>query len=159
MSIDFGSLMNCLSCSWVQLNTYWTGCWNTWKRDKSRINLTTNSHRCHDILSSSASLDNSIHWTAAPGKVKRSVERSEHWHWIVHQFLSAPRMTAKLRHKQPPMKRYWEQCGHYVHSLYLLANKKTRIYPSKHSTIHSSNGTRWKEFFKNRTCRSLQRPK
>jgi len=38
-----------------------------------RINLTIDSHWCHDIPASSTSLNHSIHWKAAPGKVKRFV--------------------------------------------------------------------------------------
>jgi len=42
--------------------------------------------------------------------------------------------------------------GHYVNSLYLLANKITLIYPSTHLTMHSSDFTRRKVFFENRNC-------
>jgi len=42
MSIGFGNLMNCISCSWVQSKTYCTGCSKTWKREMSRINSTIN---------------------------------------------------------------------------------------------------------------------
>jgi len=104
MSIGFGSLMNWISCSWGWLKTYCTGYSNTWKLEIAWINLTIDSHRCHDIPVSSTSLNHLIHWKAAPGKVKRSVEWSEHWQWIVLQFLSARQMTGKLRRKQPLMK-------------------------------------------------------
>jgi len=52
----------------------------------------------------------------------------------------------------------WEQSGHYVNSVYLLANKITRIYPSTHSTMHSNDFTRRRASFENRKCRSLRRP-
>jgi len=104
MSISFGSLMNCISCSWVKLNTYSTGCSNTWKLEISRINLTINSHQCHDIQASRASLNHSIRLKAATSRAKRSGAWSEHWQWIALQFLSAPRMAGKLRQKQPLMK-------------------------------------------------------
>jgi len=132
MSIAFGGLMNCISCSWVQLKTYCTGCSNTWKLEMSRIKLTLNSHQYHNIQASSASLNNLILWKAAPGREKKSGAWSEHWQWILLQSLTAPRMMGKLQRKQPLMKLWWEQCGHYVNSLYLSANKMTLIYPSLH---------------------------
>jgi len=104
MSVGFGSLMNCISCCWVLLKTYCTGCSNTWKQEMSRIDLTIDSHWCQNIPVSSTSLNHSMHWNAAPGKVKGSVEWSEHWQWIALQFMSAPKMTGKLRRKQPLMK-------------------------------------------------------
>jgi hypothetical protein len=51
--LKYISLM--ISCSWVSLKTYCTGCSNTWKLERSRIKLTIDSHRCHDILDSSTS--------------------------------------------------------------------------------------------------------
>jgi len=41
---------------------------------------------------------------AAPGKVKKSMERSEHWQWIALQLLTAPKMSEKLWQKIPVMK-------------------------------------------------------
>jgi len=67
VSTDFGGLMNCISCSCVQLETYCTGCSNTRKLEMSRINLTLNSHQYHHIWASSASLHQLVCWTAAPG--------------------------------------------------------------------------------------------
>jgi len=157
MSIGFGSLMNCISCSWVYLKTYWTGRPNTWKRDSLRINLTIDLHWCHDIPVTSTSPNHSIHWKAAPGNVKRSVAWSEHWPWIPLQLLPAPRMLGKLQRKHPPMKWQLKQYGHYVNSPYLLANIITWIYPWKYWTIHRRDLTRRKEFFENGKCRSLWR--
>jgi len=79
MAIGFGSLMNSISRSWVQLKTYCTGCSNTWKEEMSRINLTINSHWCHNIEASSASLNHSIVWKAAPCREQRFRAQSEHW--------------------------------------------------------------------------------
>jgi len=45
----------------------------------------------------------SIHWNAAPGEVKGSIEWSEHRQWIVLQCLPAPRMMWKLWRTQPSM--------------------------------------------------------
>jgi len=84
MYIAFGSLMNCISCSRVQLKTYCTGCIHTWKRKMWRINLTIDSHRYHDSQASSASPNHSIEWKAAPGREKRSGAWSDHWQWIAH---------------------------------------------------------------------------
>jgi len=61
----------------------------------SRINLTIDSRQYHDIPATSTSLNLSIDWKAAPGKVKWSVAWSEHLQWIALQFLSATRMTLK----------------------------------------------------------------
>jgi len=91
----------------------------------SRINLTLNSHQYHHIQASSASLNHSIPWKAAPGRAKRSRAWSEYRQWIPLQFLTAPRMTGKLWLKQPLMKWQWEQYQHYLNSLYLLANQIT----------------------------------
>jgi len=132
MSIAFGSHMNCISCSWVLLKTYCTGCSNTWKLEISRINLTIDSHQFHDIQLSSASLNHSIPWKAAPVRAKRSGAWSEHCQWIALPILTASRTTGKLRLKKPRMKLLWEQCGHDVNSLYLSANKITRTYRSQH---------------------------
>jgi len=57
----------------------------------------------------------------------------------------------------PPMKWYWEQYEHSVNSLYLLANKITWLYPSKHWPMHWSDFTPGRVFFGNRKCRSLPR--
>jgi len=92
---------------------------NTWKLEMSRMNLRIDSDQSLDILASSTSLNHSIHWKAAPCKVKRSVEWSKHSQWNARWFFSAPSMTGKLRRKQPPMKWWWQQSGHYVNSLYL----------------------------------------
>jgi len=46
------------------------------------------------------------------------------------RFLSAPKSTEKLLHKQPMMNWEWVQYGFDVNSLYLLANEITLIYPS-----------------------------
>jgi len=159
MSIAFGTLMNCISCSWVQLTMYCTGCSNTWKLEMSKINLTIDSHQYHDIQASSASLNHSIGWKVAPGRAKRPGAWSEHCQWIAVQYLTAPRMTGKLRRKQSLMKCYREQCRNYVNSLYLTANKITLTYPSQHETMHWMNFTRRRVPFENRKCRSLGRPK
>jgi hypothetical protein len=132
MSIAFGRLMNCISCSWVWLKTYCTGWSNTWKREMSSINFTIDSHQYHHIHASSASLKHSIQWKAAPGREKSSGPWSEHWQWIALQFLTAPRMPGKLQRKKHLMKWWWEQCGHYVNSLDFSANKITQIYPKQH---------------------------
>ena len=60
MSIGFGIPMNCISCSCVMLKAYFTGCSNTSKLEMWRINLTIDTHRCHDIPASSTSLNHSI---------------------------------------------------------------------------------------------------
>jgi len=117
MSHDFRSLINCISCSWVQLKSYCTGCSNTWKLEIWRINLTIDSHRYHDSQVSSASLNHLISWNAGPGREKRSVAWSEHWQWIALWFFTALRIMRKLRQKHSLMKWTWEQCGHYVYSL------------------------------------------
>ena len=132
MSITFGCPMNCISCLWVQAMTYCTGCSNTWMLEPSRINLTIDSHQYHNIQNSSASLNHSIGWTVAAGWEMQSGASSEHWRWIALQFLTAPRMSGKLRWKQPLMKWWWEQCWHHVNSLYLSANKIILIDPSQH---------------------------
>jgi len=131
--------MNYISCCLVELKTYCTGCSNTCKLEMSRINLTIDSHRCHNIPASIPFLNHLIQWKVAPSKVKRSIEWSEHWQWIALQFMSAPRMRGKLRRKQHRMKWWWEQCWHYENSLYLSANKITRIYPSKHYMMRWSD--------------------
>ena len=92
MSITFGNLMNCISCSWVLSKIHCTGCWNSWNLEMSRINLTIDSHQYHNIRASSTSPIHSIRWKAAHGREKRSRAWSEHWQWIVLQFLTAPRM-------------------------------------------------------------------
>jgi len=125
----------------------------------TRSNLKIDLHRYHEILASSTSLNHSIHWKAALGKLKRSVEWSEHSSWIALQFLSAPRMTGQLQRKQPLMKWWWEQCGHYVNCLDFLADTITRIYPSKYHTMHSCHFARRRVFSENRTCWSLWRAK
>jgi len=61
MSNAFCTLMNWVSCYWVQLKTDCTGCSNTSKLEMTRINLTIDSHWCQDILASSTSLNRSIH--------------------------------------------------------------------------------------------------
>jgi len=78
MCIAFGSLMNCISCFWVYLKTYCTGCSNTWKLEMSRINLTIDSHQYHNIQASSASLNYSFHLCVAPGREYRSGASSEY---------------------------------------------------------------------------------
>ena len=125
----------------------------------SRINSTIDSHRCHHIPASSTSANHLIHWEAATGKVKISVERSEQWQRIACLFLSAPRMTGTPRWKQPPMKCWWEQCGYSVNSLFLLGNKISRLYLLKTKPMHSSDFTRRRVLFENRKCHSLLRPK
>jgi len=125
----------------------------------SRIDSTLDSHWCRDILACSTFLNHSINWRAAPGKVRSSVEWSEHRQWIALQFLSAVRMMRKLRWKQPAMKWLWEQCGYYAKSLCLIANKITQMYPWKHQPMHSSSCTRRSVFFETRKCRSLGTPK
>jgi len=75
------------------------------------------------------------------------------------QFLTAPRMLGKLQQKQPLMKWWWKQCGHYVNSLYSSANTITLIYPSQHFRLHWSDFTRRTVYFEIRKCRSLRRPK
>jgi len=132
MSIAMGSLMNCISCSIVQLMIYCTDCSNTSKLEVSRINLTIDSHRYHVIQASSTSHNHFIHWKAHPGRENTSGAWYEHWHWIALQFLTAPRMQGKLWWKQPLIKCLWEQRGHYVNCLYLSANKITLIYSSQH---------------------------
>jgi len=119
MAIGFGILMNCISCSWVQLKTDWTDCSNTWNLEMSRINVTINSHWCHDILASSTSLNHSIYWIAAPGYIKRSVEWSKHWQWNPLLFLSGQCMTGKWQWRLSQMIWYWKQSGYYVNSIYL----------------------------------------
>jgi len=61
MTIAFRSLMNCISCSWVQLKTYCTGCSNTWKLELSRMNFTIDFHGYHDIWASTSSLKD-LNW-------------------------------------------------------------------------------------------------
>jgi len=95
MSIRFGSLMNCIICSWVKLMTYCTGCSNTWKLEMWRINLIINSHQYHNVQASSTSLNHSIRWKAAPGREKRSSVWSEYSQWIALRLLTAPRMMDK----------------------------------------------------------------
>jgi len=159
MSIAFGSLMNCISCSWVQLKTNCTGCSNTWKLEMSRISMTIDSHQYHDIQASSASLHYSIRWNVAPGKEKKSGAWSEHWQWVALDLFTTSRMPGKLQRKQPLMKSWWEQCGHYVNSLNMSANKITLIYPSQYKTMHWHNFTRRRVPFEIRKCWSLQPPK
>jgi len=118
LSIAFGSPMNCISCSWVWLKTYCTGCSNTWKLQLLTIILRLNSHQYHDIQATSATPHHSVRWTVGSGRQKKSGAWSEHWDWIVLQFLTAPRMSGKLRQKQPLMTWWLEQCGHYMNSLY-----------------------------------------
>jgi len=77
MYIGFGSLMNCISCSSVLFKAYCTWWSNTWKAEMWRINVTINSQRYHDIRASSASLNHSIRWKSAPGRVKRCRAWSE----------------------------------------------------------------------------------
>jgi len=132
MSITFGSLMNCISTSWIQLNTYFTGWSNTSKLKMSTINLTIDLHQYHYIQAFSPSLNNSIPWKAAPDRDKISGARSEHWRWIEFQFFTAPRMWGNPLRNQPLMEWWWEQCGHEVNCLYLSANKINLMNPSQH---------------------------
>jgi len=90
---------------------------------------------------------------------KRSGAWSGHCQWIALRFLTTPKMMGKLRRKQPLMKWLWEQCGHYVNSLYLLANKITLIYPLQHFMMHWSDFTKARMLFANWRCQSLRRPK
>ena len=92
MSISFGSRMNCIRYSWVQLRTYCTGCSNTWKLEMWRVTLAMSSHRYHYIGASSSSLNHSIPWKSAPGWEKICGAWSEHWQWIALQFLTAAKM-------------------------------------------------------------------
>ena len=73
MSISFGCLTNCISCSWVRFRTYYTSCTNSWKWKISRINLIINLPLYHDSQAFFDSLHNSIYWNAAPVSEKSSV--------------------------------------------------------------------------------------
>jgi len=48
---------------------------------------------------------------------------------------------------------------HYVNSVYMVANKITQIYPSKHYMIQASYFNRWSLFSEVRKSQSLQKPK
>jgi len=124
-----------------------------------RILMAIDSLRYHDIRASGASLMHAIRRKAMSGREMGYGASSEYWHWIVLQFLTAARMTRKLRRKQPLMKWWWEHCRHYVNSLYLLANNVTLIYPSQQWMMCWSDYTRRRVHFKNRKCRSLWRSK
>jgi hypothetical protein len=104
MSVGFGSLRNCISCSWVQSMTNCTGCSTNSKHHISRINLTINSDWCHTVLASYTSLKRCIRQTKSPHKVKQTVEWSRYLQWTALQLLSVPRTMGKLQWKQRPMK-------------------------------------------------------
>jgi len=124
----------------------------------SRINLTMDSHRNHDIRASRTCLHHWLRWNAAPGRETRSGAWSEHWKWIEMPFLTAARMTGKRLWNQPLMKWWLEKCGHYVNSLYLWALKITLIYLSQHWMMHWGDITRGRVLFGNRKCRCMRRP-
>jgi len=104
MPIRFGSLMNFIRSSKVQLKTYCMGHSNSWKLDMSRINLTIDSHQYHNILALTNSVHSWLCWIASHGRELRSETRSEQWQGIALQSLTALRMTGKLQQKQPLMK-------------------------------------------------------
>jgi len=122
----------------------------------SEINLTVNSHCCHNINTSSIFLNNSICWKVAPHREKRSGAGSAQSQWITLQFSTASWVTVKLQWEQLPIKQHWEQCRHYVNTLYLIANNITLIYPSKHLMSHWGNFIRNVVFCKNSIHQSLQ---
>lgn len=98
ISIAFGSLMNCINCSWYQLNSYCTGSSNTKQLGMFRINVRIDSHSCHNIPASSTSLTNSIQWKLPPAEIQRYVEGSEHWQQTLVQFLLSTSRTGKLEY-------------------------------------------------------------
>jgi len=101
MSISFGSLINCNSCSDLQVETYCTGCSYTWMLEMLSINLTINSHQDNDFEPSSAFLNHSIGWDAAPGSETGFGARLDPWYWFSLQFLPVPRITGKVLQKLP----------------------------------------------------------
>jgi len=121
--IDFGSLMNYISCSWVYFKIYYTACSNTWTLEMSKINSANNFDCNHDIKASSMPLHHSISWNVALGSTMRWGVWSANWLWDVVKFSTTPRTIGTLQLKWPWMILYSKQCRHYVNSLYLLANK------------------------------------
>jgi len=111
ISIDFSSVMNCICCSWVYLNSYCTGCSNTWKLEMSRINLTIHSHRYLDIQACSAPLNHMTHWNAAPSRENRSAARIEHWQWIELHLWTTPRKMANYSWKSLSCNGMWSSVG------------------------------------------------
>jgi len=131
ISIAFGSLMDCISCSGVLLKTYFTGCSDTCQLEMCRITLDNQFTSVPWYWGLQHFFKEFDSCKAAPGRQTKSVASLEQLWWIALQCLTAHRMKGKLWWKQPLMKWWWAQCGQYVNSLYLSANKITLIYPSQ----------------------------